>query len=90
MAEGDTGVSPEVQKRTDERYELLADLTLDNLIERARAKTITAAELTVAFNLLKQTGVKLIIGKGTKASELTRVLPNLPPIEAGERFTRTG
>lgn len=90
MAEGSPVVTPEVQKRTDDRYEALADLVLDNLIERAKAKNITAAELTVAFNLLKQTGVKLVIGKGTKATELGRVLPSLPPIEAGERFTRTG
>lgn len=92
MAEGIAGVEPEkpIEPRTDERYGMLADLTLDNLIERGKARTLTAAEMTVAFNLLKQAGVKLIKGAGSKSDTLARVLPNLPPIDAADRFTRTG
>lgn len=68
------GVKP-VAPRTEERLGLLADLTIEVLLSRARAGTITAAELTVATNYLKTAGIKPVISATNKVGELVKSLP---------------
>lgn len=76
MAEGSPVVTAkEVPKRTDDRYELLADLTLDILIDRLKAKTATAAEIAQARELIKQSGIKIVVTKGTKGGQIADSLP---------------
>jgi hypothetical protein len=80
MAE-ELNVGVTVPRRTEERLDLLADLSIEVLIERAKAKTITAAELTTAFNYLKNAGIKPIVNDKTKAGELVKALPTFDLVE---------
>lgn len=63
-----------VPARTEDRLSLLADLTVEVLIARAKAGTITAAELTVATNYLKTAGVKPVVSNA-KVDDLVKSLP---------------
>lgn len=83
----DTAPIIETPKRTEDRYETLADLTLDLLIERLKAKTATAAEIAQARELIKQSGVKIVVSKGTKGQ---KVVDNLPVFEDGEATLPNG
>jgi hypothetical protein len=78
MAEESPGVIP---PRTQERYEALADAQLDCLLERVKNKTATASDLKEARELLEKAGVRFVVKAETKAGELARNLPNLPPVE---------
>lgn len=80
---------PEPPKRTEDRYEVLADLTLEVLIERLKARTATAAEITQARELIKQAGIKIVVSskKKTKGDEL---IDNLPVFEDGEATLPNG
>ncbi len=74
------------EARTEERLALLADWTIEVLLARARAGTITAAELTVATNYLKTAGIKPVV-TNEKVGELVKSLPtfeNLDEILGGQ------
>jgi hypothetical protein len=65
----------ELEKRTEARVDLLADALLDDLLKRVSDGTATAAEKKLAYDYVKDCGVKLVIGEKTKAGELSRKLP---------------
>jgi hypothetical protein len=92
MAEGSPDVTEpvapaETPTRSDDRYELLADLTLDLLISRLKDKTATAAEIAQARELVKQSGIKIMVSKGTKGAKL---VDSLPVFEDGEATLPNG
>lgn len=70
-------VTPEVSipKRTMERCDALADALLDDLLKRVSDGSATAAEKKLAYDYVKDCGIKLVIGEKTKAGELVRRLP---------------
>ena len=62
-------------KRTEQRVESMADALLDLLLKKIKDGTATASEQKVAFDYLKDCGIKLVVGEKTKAGELARKLP---------------
>ena len=69
-----------VEARTEERLALLADWTIEVLLQRAKAGTITAAELTVAMNYLKTAGIKPVV-TSSKITDLVKELPTFDLID---------
>ncbi len=74
MVDESTDPQP-LQQRTEARVDLLADALLDDLLKRVTDGTATAAEKKLAYDYVKDCGVKLVIGEKTKAGALARNLP---------------
>lgn len=90
MADDPALVKTPPPKRTEERLAYANDLAMQVLIERAEARSITAAEIQALFVYLKNAGIRPVIGEDTKTGEAVRKVPKLPPISDEEKVLRLG
>ena len=79
-----------IEPRTQDRVEKLADALVELYLQKMLAGTATASEMKAAQDYIKDSGIKLIIGPATKAGELERKIPKLPPISDEEKVLRLG